>query len=84
MENPNGYTGDSLLTCKVRNPLYGLNQAPRECHPKLNSSILSYRFKDASLGTKVTTFILLSSIRLEEGGEVHMHCTRESVHIKTI
>ena len=28
MENPKGYTDDSLLTCKMRNPLYGLNQAP--------------------------------------------------------
>ena len=34
--------------------------------------------------TKVTTFILLSITRLEEGGEVHMHYTRELLHTRTI
>ena len=30
------------------------------------------------------TFLLLFGIRLEEGGEVHMHCIRELVHSRTI
>ena len=41
MENPMGYTAYSLLTCKLRNALYGLMQAPKEWNPKLNFSILS-------------------------------------------
>ena len=40
--------------------------------------------KDASLATKAATFLLLSIIKLEEGGEVHMHYTRELVHTRTI
>ena len=35
---------DSLLTFKLRNPLYGLKQGPRAWNPKFNYSILSKRF----------------------------------------
>ena len=51
MERPKGYT-DSLLTCKLRNPFYGLKKGPRAWHPKFNSSILSKRFEICKIGCK--------------------------------
>ena len=44
MENPKGYI-DSLLTCKLRNPLYVILQGLGEWNPNFISSILSNRFK---------------------------------------
>ena len=45
MEKPKGYTDDSLLTCKLRNPLYGIKKSPRAWNPNSNSSILSQSFE---------------------------------------
>ena len=52
--------------------------------PSWNLSYYHRFSKDASLITKATACLLISVIRLEEGGEVHMHCTRELVHTRTI
>ena len=51
MERPKGYT-DFLLTCKLRNPLYGLKQGPRAWNPKFNSSVLSQRLERSNFGCK--------------------------------
>ena len=67
MENPKGYT-DSLLTCKMRNPLYGYMKGSKSWHPKLNSSILSKRFERCKIGYESNNILLLFVIRLEEGG----------------
>ena len=48
MENPKGYT-NSLLTCKMWNPLYGIKQGPKEWNPKINSSTLSKRFEGCNI-----------------------------------
>ena len=52
MEKPKGYTDDSLLTCKLRNPLYGIKKSLMEWNPKLNYSILSQRFERCKFGCK--------------------------------
>ena len=51
MENPNGYI-DSLLTCKMRYPLYGIKQGPIAWHLKFNPFILSKRFERCNISYK--------------------------------
>ena len=83
MERPKGYI-DSLLKCKLRNPLYELKHGTGNGIPSSTLPYYQRGLKDARLDAKETTFILLCGIILEEGGEVHMHYTRELVHIRTI
>ena len=51
-----------------------------------SSMLLNYQggSEDAILVAKEPTFILLYVTKLEEGGEVHMHYTRELAHTMTI
>ena len=52
MENPKGYTVDFILTCKLRNPLYGIKKGPRAWNPKFNTFILLKRLEICKIGCK--------------------------------
>ena len=45
MKNPEGYTSDPSLVCKLQKSLYGLKQAPRSWYAKMDAFLLSQNFQ---------------------------------------
>ena len=62
----------------------GSSKAPGHGIPSTTLPYCQRGSKDASLVAKEITFLLLSIIQLEEGGEVHMYCNWKLVHTRTI
>ena len=44
MKQPEGYTSDPSLVCKLQKSLYGLKHAPRSWYAKMDAFLLSQNF----------------------------------------
>ena len=45
MKQPEGFIDDPSLLCRLRKSLYGLKQAPRAWYSKMDSFLISQRFR---------------------------------------
>ena len=45
MKQPEGYTSDPSLVCKLHKSLYGLKKAPRSSYAKIDAFFLSQNFQ---------------------------------------